>query len=216
MKKILLLILASIVVFGLFGCGETLPEDEMLITRAEELIPQTEEFNRLFYIEGIPLKEGGKEENGYAPADEAGLAMYGITKISEATNLMEGIWSKDYIEDFQKSTLISSVIDGNYIASYAYCYDKYDKSKNFIGVMVDVDGLPIQAGRVEYLYDTLYVKEKTEDTAILKLEVIVKDENGNQKQTSLTVTLTKDNAGVWYLNSNTAVVYPKDSYPLPK
>ena len=63
MKKILLLILASMMVFGLFGCGETLPEDEMLIARAEELIPRTEEFNRLFYIEGIPLKEGGKEEN---------------------------------------------------------------------------------------------------------------------------------------------------------
>ena len=214
MKKLLTVCLILSLTFGIFGCG-TAPTDETLITRAKELLPKTEELNDLLYITGIPLDPTAKETNGYQKADGEYLKEKGITKISDVFSKMKGIWSEDYIERFKKSSLVTSVVEGNQIAAYAYCYDQYDKLGNFLSIMVSTQGLPIQCGAVEYLYDTLEVKEKTGEHAVLSLSVNVTNGEGQTKETTLSVTLTKNEMGEWLLGSTTAVVYPKDSYPLP-
>ncbi len=213
MKKIVLLLLSLCLLCSFWGCKE-LPQDEMLITRAKELLPKTDAFNTLFYIEGVPVDTSSYEENGYKKADATQLSLLGITKIEDAKNLMKGVWSQAHMERVSKSSLMASVIDGNTIASYVYCYDKYSKGGVFQGIMVSVDGLPIQAGEVTYNYDTLRVLEKEEERATLEIDVVVKNKEGEEKTTTLDVVLVLEN-GVWLLDSNTAVVYPKDSYPLP-
>ena len=213
MKRIFLLLLTACLLCSFWGCKE-LPEDELLLSRAKELIPKTETFNRIFYIEGIPLEHTFQEENGYQKADMSYLAIYGIEKIEDAQDMMGGVWSSAYIEPVKKSSLMTSVIEGNTIASYVYCYDRYTKGGVYTGVMVNVEGLPIQAGEVTYHYDTLRVVEKEEEKAALELDVTVKNKDGETKNITLDVVLVLEN-GVWLLDSNTAVVYPKDSYPLP-
>ena len=213
MKRIFLLLLTLCLLCTFWGCKE-LPEDALLISRAEELIPKTETFNTLFYIKGVPYDTSSSEENGYKKADMAALAIYGIEKIEDSQNLMQGVWSSAYMKRVKKSSLMTSVIEGNSIASYVYCYDKYTKGGVYTGVMVNVEGLPIQAGEVTYHYDTLKVVEKEETKATLEMNVTVKNTDGDTKDTTLDVVLVLEN-GVWLLDSNTAVVYPKDSYPLP-
>ena len=213
MKKIFLLCLAACLLFSLVGCGE-LPDDTMLIERAKELIPKTETFNKLFYIEGLPVDATAQEESGYRKADAAALAIYGIVKIEDSKSLMQGVWTQSYIDRVGKSSLMASVISGNTIASYVYSYDKYSKAGVFEGVMVSTDGLPIQAGVVTYDYTTLKVVSKDGERAKLEMSVLVKNQEGEEKTTTLGITLTKEK-GVWLLDSSTAVVYPRDSYPVP-
>ncbi len=218
MKKftVILLVAATLLLYlvPMAGCGGE--EDAVLIARAKELIPKTYEINSFFYIDGLPVKEGGESIGGYVPADMTSLAARGYTKIDDILSTMEGVWTSDYRTRFRESSLFTAVNTG-YMQESKYCYERYTNEYNennqteeiYEGIWVSELGLPTRTDPTEYLLDTLAVKEKTARRARLTLDVIVTNhENTSETQRKqVTITLAKEESGEWLLDGSVVVKY---------
>ena len=209
MKKVLTLALALLLILGLVGCAEEVPPpaDEVLIERARTLIPLTEPINTLFYEEGIPYNEGGDNQGVYYPAKQAELALYGFSTTADILSYMKDVWSEDYVKQIEESALFNSALGTSGLSSYAYCYDRYDQKGNFLCIMVNSNGLPIQTDPVTYDLDTLRVQSKTAERATLTLTATVSGGEGLYKNVTVDLLLVMD-GGEWMLASGTAVKYP--------
>lgn len=208
MKKLLALCLLLSLALSLCGCGGGEPTDGELTDAAAALIEKSRVVNRLFFEEGIPVDEIAAPENNYRPADKAALRELGFDSVSDILGYMGSVWSASYMTRFRKSAVLAPVVGDNAIETYAYCFDKTNKDGSFDCVMVYAGGPNLKTDHAEYLTDTLTVTEKTKDRARLTLQVNVTKEDLPPKQTALSVTLVREQDGVWRLDSNTAVAYP--------
>ncbi len=213
MKKIIipLLILAILLpCITLVGCGAAAPADEVLLARAKELIPATALINRFFYVEGMPLDPDAPPSGGYRAVDMTAIRALGFENLEGILASMNGVWSSAYCTRFRESSLFSTISNGNSLAT-KYCFDYYDPKTNaYEGIFVSAAGLPNQTDPVEYLTDTLRVKEKTSTRAKLQLDVRVTDHTNPTEimEDTITITLVKEK-DMWLLDSNLAVKYFK-------
>ncbi len=217
MKRICALMMAVLLsmccLLTFTGCGAKVDE-AAVIARAKELIPQTDMINRLFHIEGLPMRAGAVAVGGYAEVDMNEIEALGYQNLEEILTSMKGIWTEDYIGRFRSSALFEAVGNGNTQES-KYCYDQYNiKTDAYEGIWVSVKGLDNPTDPVEYLYDTLAVdKIYNANQVRLSMQVVVTDSEHptETQQTEITITLARENKkAAWLLDSSVVVKYYKE------
>ncbi len=214
MKRILALTLAAGLLIAmaatLTGCGGSVDE-AALCARAAELVPKTALINRLFHIEGLPLKEGSAPVGGYRPVDMNVIESYGYENLEGIIESMHGVWTDEYIGRFRESSLFSAVGTGSTQES-KYCYDQYDiKTKEYEGIWALSEGPDNPTDPVEYLYDTLAVKKIINKNLVrMTMQVIVTDsEDASRTQrTDMTFTMARESKDAeWLLDSSVVVKF---------
>ena len=204
------LIFTLVMPLFLVSCGE--PEDDFLLSRARELLPQAQEMDDLLFISGVPQKTGSEAENGYYPADMDALAAFGFSTVADIKARVREIWTARYADGFEKSAVFSAVVGSAGIESLAYLVDTYDKDGNLTGVRVSAAGIPTQMDRVLYHTDTLQVTWKSKKTARLTVSATVTNGEGDTQDRERELTLALDSDGVWRFDASTYMKYRKDHY----
>ena len=211
MKKCLLaLLLLSLCLSLLVGCGmEEIPEDDLLISEAKVLLEKSVAINRLFFEEGIPLKEGGIVSGVYCEADTNHSALMGLKSLEAIKGYLRSIYSQVAISELMRFA-VEKQVDGNAIVKPAYCYDYYDENKVFICLMVSTNGLNQQMDKVVFDYDSVKVIEdsKTSEAATLSVKVTVTDGEGNTETKTMRFGLVLEN-GSWRLDNFITCVIDK-------
>ncbi len=215
MKKYLCLLLLCALLCTLFGCGgEPLPEDGVLLREGEALLKKALVFNRLFFEEGIPQKEGGFTDGSYTEADAEALSALGLQKLSDIKAYMKTVYSDAATADFIRYA-IDKRTDGTILVKPAYCYDHYKVNEEdpddriFLCLMVSNEGLHQQTDPFVYDYSTLeVVQEKKQATsATLTVSATITDRETGQVQTrtvSFRLVLEEDG---WRLDNLTCLSY---------
>lgn len=157
------LLLAAAMLLCLLSCGElkeTADEGEIL-SAAERLISESVLWNELFFIDGLPVLEGGRESGNYREVDPAYLAGIGMSSLSEILEYGRTIYSADMMETMEATLFGSIRTDDGTIFSSAACFDFSEGSgeeETFLCLMVNPSECPRFGGdTVTYRYDGMTV-----------------------------------------------------------
>ncbi len=216
MKKIttgiLLFVCLLLCVFPQFACGKKNTEDATIKASAEDVIKKSEMVRRLFYIEGLPKKEGAVAVDGYVPVDMEALVAINptYTSLEKIFDSMQGIWSDAYCEAYRKRVIFTS----EDVDNKRYCFDKYhDETKEYEGIWVreeDFKSLAHATDPVAYMYDTIEVAETLAGQARLTITVKVTDRQDNTKSLTkkMNIYMSRDtDSGKWLLDSGLVAKY---------
>lgn len=194
---------------ALLSCGE--PEDEFLLTRVRELLPEAVKMDALLYIDGVPTV-GESSEYGYLQADAEALAALGFSTVADIKASLREIWTENYCVRQETSALFSAVSGATSTQSYAYLIDEYTKDGAFVGVKVLATGLPLPMDRVTYDLSSLTVTWKSRKSAKFSIAATVTNADGETQTRTGSLTLSEDTDGVWRLDAGTTMKYKYDSY----
>ena len=212
-KRLFVLLLLSVTLLTLASCGEVeiVHDEAEIMTAAEDLISRSVTWNHIFFIDGIPVLEGGREQGIYREADPSYLASFGMSKITDVITYGKTVFSSSMMQLFDETLFQSIKNEVGGVASSAVCYDfieKKDGVSHFICVMVDPDESPrFYASEVVYHYETMQITYNLNYHATVTLTVSGVGENEGEER-ELRVNLLQEN-GVWYLDGYTFVVFPK-------
>jgi len=212
MKKIisLILIISSLFVFA--ACddgGDRTYNEQEVIAAAKNLIRQSEEYNDIFWGEGIRYVEDDNYSSGiYYPADPIHLNELGFKKVSDITDGMKKVYSEKYSKQITDSVFSSKVGNTN-MAGFVRYYQDNDL------FMVYSEYTPLLVDEVEYLYDT--VKVLGSDGALVNIEITVKitkasndeAEEAKIQERSIKISLIEEE-GSWRIDSPTYARYRED------
>ena len=194
---------------ALLACGE--PEDEVLLTRVRELLPEAVKMDALLYIDGVPTV-GEASEYGYLQADAEALATLGFSSVADIKAKLREIWTENYCVRQETSALFSAVSGATSTQSYAYLIDETTKDGAFVGVKVLAAGLPLPMDRVTYDMDSLTVTWKSRKSAKFSIAATVTNSDGASQTRTGSLTLSEDTDGVWRLDAGTTMRFRYDSY----
>ncbi len=220
MKRIIVFALLAVLfvtaVIPQTGCGAKVDEAEVF-ARAEELIPKTALINRLFFIEGLPLKEGGLVVGGYQEVDMDEIRALGYESLEDILASMDGVWSREYIERFRSGSLFEVLSTDTYQKS-KYCFDRYDsKTGVYEGIWASDAGLANHTDYVEYLYDTLEVEKIYHKNRVkVKMDAVVTDRDDPTAVCTVNISITLarvKTSAPWLLDASTAVAYRETPNP---
>lgn len=211
-KRILALLLLLCTVLLLFACvkkqKDIVHNEAEILAAAEEKIAASVLWNRLFFIEGLPVLEGGRTSGNYREVDPAYLEEIGMSRVSEIISYGKTVYSASMMELFGETLFSPIKNDVGSVLSSAVCFDyteKIDGKDQFLCVMVDPDESPrIGASEVEYLFDTMRVEYNLNGRATVSLSV--RRAGGSDVQ-SLRVQLLLENE-LWLLDGYTFVRFP--------
>lgn len=194
---------------ALLACGE--PEDEFLLNRVRELLPEAVKMDALLYIDGVPTV-GETSEYGYLQADAEALAALGFSSVADIKAKLREIWTENYCARQETSALFSAVSGAVGSQSYAYLIDETTKDGAFVGVKVLATGLPLPMDRVTYDPDSLAVTWKSRKSAKFSIAATVTNAHGETQTRTGSLTLSQDTDGVWRLDAGTTMKFRYDSY----
>ena len=173
--------LTLLVVFGtLTGCARE--SDETLLAEAQALLDKSAPLNAVLFGSGILPKEGGFTSGAYTEADEASLAVYGISSVSMIRERMAEVYSAftcDYIE----SVVFSPVKDGSTVLTYRRYYDGLDKDRAVL--MVHREFGVIAADSVAYSNLRVVSHRRSRAEILADITVLDGEQPSVQKDVSL-------------------------------
>lgn len=211
LKRIVTAILLLSVAVLLFSCSgkqkDIVHSEADILRAAEERISASVLWNRIFFIEGFPILEGGRTSGKYREVDPAYLEEIGMSRVSEIIDYGKTVYSTPMMELFGE-TIFSSIKNGvGGVSTTAVCFDyteKIDGEDRFLCVMVDPDESPrFGASEVEYLFDTMRVEYNLNGRATVSLSV---KKAGSDDVRSLRVNLLLENEA-WLLDDYTFAVF---------
>ncbi len=179
-----------------------------ILAAAEEKIEASILWNRIFFIEGLPILEDGRTSGIYREVDPAYLTEIGLSSVSEIIDYGKTVYSTPMMELF-KETLFSSIKNGvGGVSNSAVCFDyteKIDGVDRFLCVMVDPEESPrFGASELEYLFDTMQVEYNLNGRATVLMSV---KKAGTDETRTIRVNLLLENE-VWLLDGYTHQVFP--------
>ena len=213
LKRALTICLLLCLLLSLFACTkkekDVVHNEQEILEAAEERIKASILWNRIFFIEGLPILEDGRETGNYREVDPAYLEGIGMTRVSEIVAYGKTVFSTPMMTLYGE-TLLSSIKNGvGGVSTSAVCFDYYEKvdgKDRFLCVMVDPDESPrFGASEVEYLFDTMQVTYNLNGRATVTLSVRKVGEPDSVS--SLRVGLLLENEA-WLLDGYTFVVFP--------
>ncbi len=216
LKSVSICLLLLCTVFSVVACQkkDVIHSEAEILAAAEEKISESVLWNRIFFIEGFPILEGGRTTGNYQEVDPAYLESIGMSRISEIISYGETLYSSSMMALFEE-TLFNSIKNGvGGVSTSAVCFDyteRIDGADRFICVMVDSNESPrFFASEVEYLFDTMQVEFNRNGRATVSLSVKkLGAEQGEDTLRRLRVNLSLENE-VWLLDSYTFVVFPSE------
>lgn len=211
LKGIFTLLLLLSIATSLFACTkkqkDIVHSEADILAAAEERITESVLWNRIFFIEGLPVLEGGRASGVYREVDPAYLEALGMSSVSDIIDYGKTVYSTSMMTLFEE-TLFSSIkneIGG--VSTSAVCFDyteKIDGQDRFLCVMVDPEQSPrFGASELEYLYDTMKVEYNLNGRAIVSLSV---KKVGSDETRLIRVNLLLENE-VWFLDGYTHQVF---------
>ncbi len=207
-----LLLLSILFCFGfLVACEDEEHDDTAVLARAEELIKKAMLFDKLFYIEGLPVKTNYDTMSGYLPVNMDRIGELGYENLAEIIADMRTVWTDTYCTRLENSSLFKQVSTGGAIES-KYCYDYYNNQGEYHGIYAAERGLPIQTDPTEYHFDTMKVHERLGDFRVkISVDVTITNHLNTSETVNYTVYLTlargQEKDAEWLLDSTTAVKF---------
>ncbi len=208
MKKILALILLMSTFVAVMGCSKLDDSDEDIKKAAEELITSAEVLNEIYWGEGLPKIEGGKQlmTEGFIEADVSGVEDYGIVDMQSLKSYTEKVFCANECEGIFTNYLTyrvennTSIVPGQTVTLMITRYLEDVNGKLY--VYEGIDNI-YESAFVEYDFSTLSVGErgKKEVSVTLNGRVYNGDRSKSYDDT-FTYTLRKED-GEFRLMSNT-------------
>ena len=197
MKKIISLILCTVIFFSLVSCDDEkikYDEDEVLLAAAE-LIVKSGELNTLFWGEGIQYEEDDLNKNGYYyPANPYSLIRYGVRTVEDMKEMARDVFSVSYCESIFSSVLSSSGDEG-IIAGYTRYY------QGSYTVMVYSLARVLLVDEVEYLPETVKIVRADKKSVYVSIKAnVTRGENTQTRE--IEVGFVYEN-GEWKINTPT-------------
>ena len=205
MKKIVSLILCTVILLSLVSCGEeSIKYDEAeVLVAARELIGKSGNLNTLFWGEGIEYVEDDLYKNGYYyPANPLSLYKYGIYTVEDMREMAREVFSVAYCESIFSSVL-SATGDEDVIVGYTRYY------QGSYSVMVYSLAKVLLTDEVEYLTDTLKVVGADEKMVYVTLKATVTRDDVSQTR-ELKVGFVYENE-TWKINTPTYMTFREDA-----
>ena len=188
-----ILLLALSLVFCLNSCGNKAIkyDEEEVASAASTLIRNSQEFNEIFWGNGITYTEGTDYDNGiYSPATPD----FKYTTIEDILSVAGKVFSEGYMRNV-KATIFSAQFGDTGVEGYA----RYYQESKIEPIMVRTDYRPVMVDKNEYIYDTLTVVGSDESKVYVKLSVKVT--RGDESQViERKISLVKEDG--WRIDSH--------------
>ena len=216
MNRIVCIVLLLILTLSLFvSCKpEESSEPEVpreyveseVLSQATALLANCGEINRILWGVGIPISqsEDAVKSGNYTEADPEWAEMMNVHSVIDLKAMCREIYS-DEVFQMAERTIFSPVKDSedNVIALVRY-YDYTPENKAYL--MVNTKGTVYFERDVEYLSETLSIKEVKGQKIYLTVDVLVYNENNQAQTRTLTFSVIEEESG-WRLSTPTYMTY---------
>ena len=208
-KKIILIVVSVIIVFGIILAIYLAPRDRKydeaeVRAAATELILASAKLNDIYYGEGIKFLEYSENNKSlYCEADPTHLASLGFSTINELKLMTKKVFSASHSE-----TMFSGTFSGAGTSQMSRYYQEYDDSRidpKPLYIMVHREYTPLMNGEMTYNFDTLKIIGSKREYVNATIDVTVAKDGKTQTHT-LNIRLIEEEAG-WRLASTTFANY---------
>ena len=199
MKKFLVLIISLVMTASFLSCSSCKESAEPLEISEEKayevlctLVPQSYEFNVIFFGEGLPHEDGDYEDTTYVEVD---LAKSKYSTISEIKTEVEKVYSNRYLESIyvnmfvgSKTTSEDGLLDNDVSPRYKAIDGK---------LMIDASYDEVEIMGQLTVISTKVAKKTPEYVSV---DAVCQDEDGNEIEKRFFLTCEN---GVWLLDGPT-------------
>ena len=207
-------VLAAILTSSLFSCGRRY-EDGEIITAAKELIADSEEINRVYFGDGIPLAD----EEDYAglypwlapdapdPENDDGLTYYmvkpdcGYSSTEDIKNATLSVFTEDYSEILFENAFSGVTVvvgEGDQAEKQLVSLARYiDSEEGYLAARIPKEDEKLPLGRVYDLENITVVSQRGTEA---KIKVPSTSPDGEAEEIELTLKMTENG---WRLDTPT-------------
>lgn len=207
MKKIIFLILLSVIFLSLISCGEIEYDENEVKAEAVRLIKTSALLDELFWGEGIEYVDDLNYADGaYRMASDLSLLKFGISTIND----LEALTRATFSENYANSTLAGSLgtkNDGEFVYVLVRYYQKYAdaEQKEPVCIMVNSNYKPLLNDEVSYLYDTVKVISSDKKRIYISVDALVTRGDKIQRKTLDVALVIED--GKYKIDTPTYTTY---------
>ena len=177
-----------------------------VLSEASSLLANCNEINRILWGIGIPTSESedAVKSGNYVEVDPEWAQMMNIRSVVDIKAMCREIYSEE-VYQMAERTIFSPVKDSeeNVISLVRY-YDYTPENKAYL--MVNTKGTAYFKSDVEYLTETLAIKEVKGQKIYLTVDVLVYNEQNQSQTRTLTFSVIEEEKG-WRLSTPTYMTF---------
>ena len=201
-RAVCILLCLCLALCGLCSCEKDREYDDgEVIAAAKSLLSESIKLNTVYYGHGISYLSDRIGEGTYCEADPIHLSALGFDTIAELKEKTLTVFTDSYSEQIFKTKLEPITVDGQIIELSRY----YQSYKDLEGtepdcIMVNKNMKVIFDDRMTFDYGSIRVLGSEGEFVKLEVDVTVKNEDGDSKTLTLSVTLLEESDG-WRIDN---------------